>query len=144
VIDRVRSWLGDVKKDIETPDLWAQLQGERNLLGGGLFQGAENTPFTLSEQEGIAKRLLELRDNAKDHYSLSEAQVLILDAKIDYLVGATGRLGRIDWREVLIGSLVGFMLSVAIPPEAAREILVTFLAGTAKFLGNAIQAWPAG
>lgn len=133
LLTRVTRWLDDVKKDLDMPDLWAELEREAELLGPG--SDDDNTPFTPQEQEEVARRLQELREDAKQTYALSGAQLQALDAKLEYLVEAAGRLGRMDWRGVFVGAMVSFALSTALPPEAARHILLTFLRGIAHLSG---------
>lgn len=124
IIKRISSWLEEVKRDLDTPDLWAELQGAVDLLGVDSDGVTENTPFTLDEQKEIAKRLREMAERARRTYSLSEAQMQVLSAKLDYLVNATGRLGRIDWRNAFAGAVLGFTMSAAFPPEFTRDILL--------------------
>jgi hypothetical protein len=38
-------------------------------------------------------------------------------------VKAAGRLGRIDWRNALVGAILGLVFTVALPPESARDII---------------------
>jgi hypothetical protein len=123
----VETWLDDVKRDIETPDLWAELQGAAGLLGVGSGDLAENTPFTREEQEEITRQLQELAENAKREYSLSEVQMRVLNETVSYLVDAVGRLGRTDWRGLVIGMMLSFVLSVALPPDAARHIFFSII-----------------
>jgi hypothetical protein len=54
---RVSTWLQEVKRDLETPDLWAELRREVHLLGVGSNEVTENTLFTQDEQKQIAERL---------------------------------------------------------------------------------------
>jgi hypothetical protein len=127
LMPRVSWWLQEVKQDLDTPDLWAELRHEVEFLGDGFDGVTENAPFTAGEQKQIAARLQELAKSARDTYSLSEEQMRALDAKIDYLVKASGRLGRKDWLGVFIGTLIGFMLAAALPPESAHGFLLTSL-----------------
>jgi hypothetical protein len=127
LISRFGRWLAEVKLDLATPDLWADIQREVELLGGASNEVNENTPFTPEERKEIAGRLGELAENLRRTYSLSEPEMLILNAKIDYLVGAAGRLGRIDWRNAFAGAILGFILTAAFPPESARSIFMTCL-----------------
>jgi len=60
-------------------------------------------------------------------YSLSAEQMRVLDAKINYLVEAAGRLGRTDWRGLFVGVIVSYILTVALPPESAHSIFMTFM-----------------
>src|ERR1700731_270381 len=94
---RISSWLEEVKRDLETPDLWAELQRDAERLHVATSDDVtENTPFTLVEQNEIAERLQALAEDARRTYSLSEAQMRVLNAKLDYLVNASHRLGRKD------------------------------------------------
>jgi hypothetical protein len=127
LISHISLWLQVLKKDLNTPDLWAELQREAVLLGAGSDELTENTPFTLDEQKEIAGRCQELATYARHTYSLSPTQMQVLDAKLDYLVKASGRLGRIDWRNAFVGAMLGFILAAALPPESARDILLTLL-----------------
>jgi hypothetical protein len=133
LMPRVSSWLQSVKLDLDTPDLWAELQREAELLGAGTDEVTENTPFTPDEQKEIARRLQELAEHARRTYSLSEAQMRDLNAKLDYLVNAAGRLGRIDWRNVFAGVFFGYILAAAVPPDAARDMFLGLLRGAGLF-----------
>jgi hypothetical protein len=123
----VSSWLEDVKRDLETPDLWAEIQRGAQLFITTSDDVAENAPFTPGEQTEIAERLQELVEQVKRTHSLSAAQMQVLDGKLNYLVKATGRLGRIDWLNACAGALLGYMLAVSLPPEAARDMFIGFL-----------------
>lgn len=52
LIPRITTWLEEVKRDLDTPDLWAELQREAELIGSGANKVIDNTPFTLDEQKG--------------------------------------------------------------------------------------------
>jgi hypothetical protein len=145
LMERVSGWLKDVKRDLETPDLWAELQRETELLGDTSKYATENTPFTPEEQKEIVGRLKELAEYAGRTYWLSGEQMQVLDAKIDYLVDAAGRLGRTDWRSVFVGAIVSYILTAAIPPESARSVLLTFmklLRAIAPLFGHVLPELP--
>ena len=125
LMPRISRWLEEVKHDLETPDLWAELQREAALLGGASNEAKENTPFTTDEQKEIMGRLQELAEHLRR--SLSEPEIQILDAKLDYLIDAAGRLGRIDWRNAFVGVALSYIVMLALPPESARSIFQTFV-----------------
>src|SRR2546430_1253811 len=54
-------------------------------------------------------------------------QIRVLDAKINYIVEAAGRLGRTDWRGLFVGVIVSYILTAALPPESAHAIFRTFV-----------------
>ena len=124
---RVRLWAQLLKDDLDTPDLWAELQRETKLLGEGSNEITENTPFTSDEQKVLAARLRELEVSIRQACSLSESQIQALDKKIDYLIDASSRLGRKDWLNTFLGVILTFAVSVAIAPEAVRSIALIAL-----------------
>lgn len=80
VEERLQRWAREVKLDADTPDLWAELGSERELLTGAAYEGVANSPFTPHEQAEIAKQFREIKELIREKYSLSEAQMLSLDA----------------------------------------------------------------
>jgi hypothetical protein len=147
LMDRLSRWLKEVKLDLETPDLWQELQREAKLLGNTSNEAVENTRFTADEQKEIVQKLQELAEHVRVTYSLSPKQVRVLDEKIDYVIAATGHLGRIDWRNAFVGAIVGYVLSAAIPPESARSIFLTFitlLRSIAQLFGHGFSELPVG
>jgi hypothetical protein len=136
LVTRIGSWLEDVKRDLEMPNLWAELQRDPQLLfGADSDDGAENKPFTQAEQNEIAARLHELAERARRTYSLSATQMRALEAKVDYLVTAARRLGRIDWLNVCAGAILGYILNASLPPEAARGILAALFRAIGHLYG---------
>jgi hypothetical protein len=135
VISRVRRWFKDVKRDLATPDLWAELQQGNELLGALSDDVIENTPFTPHEQKEIAERLREFAEQARRTHSLSEAQVQALDAKIDSVIDAAGRLGRKDWFGIFAGAILIYIVTAALPPESARDIFLGLVRAIGHFSG---------
>jgi hypothetical protein len=136
LMQQVRFWLSALKLDIDTPDLWAQLQGSAELLGSVSDESIENTPFTAAEQEEIVEQLKELKDHVSRTYSLSGLQVRLLEEKLDNLAAAAGRVGRKDWLLMAAGVMLGYVLTAALPPEAAREILGTLITSIGHVAGH--------
>jgi len=135
VMTSLSVWLSDVKHDIETPDLWAEIQSEADLLDAAYREDTDNTPFSTQEKEEINKRLHEFAKYAEVTYSLSEAQTTDLTAKINYLIDATSHLGRKDWLIILIGVLATVILSVALPPDVIHDLLTMVLHGFGSLYG---------
>ena len=122
VTELVGYWAKDVKEDVDTPDLWAELQREREALTVGPYDDAENTPFTLAEQAEIAEQLRQVKAYVKTMSSLSEAQMASLEWKLDMLRAAVGRMGRQDWRGVVGGAILGAIVNDLIPAEVVQHI----------------------
>ena len=129
VDERVRRWAEEVTRDVDTPDLWADLQREREILAGAPYEDVENTPFTLDEQAEIADQVRQIKEFVKATYSLSAAKMLTLEAKLDDIEAAAGRIGRKDWQLLLYGVMFTVIVTVLLPPEAVQHILAMVLHG---------------
>jgi hypothetical protein len=142
VIDHVNEWATRVKKDLETPDLWAELQREPKLLGVGPDLHIENTPFTPEEKKEITELLQKGGEYVEQTYPLSDSERLEWRAQLAYLTEAVHRLGRRDWRGLLISTLIEFVFYVAPEPAAARDMVFTFLKATGHFFGTHLPELP--
>ena len=142
VAGMVREWLEAVRYDQETPELWAQLDRAARTYGTGSLDPAENTPFTSSEQEEIAARLSELKASAEATYSLSGEQQRALEQRLDYLAQAATRVGRVDWRNLVVGALIGAMADALISPATIRSIFGALIGSLSHLFGVPIPQLP--
>jgi hypothetical protein len=142
LLRRVDSWLREVKRDADTPDLWAELRREREMLGGVPDKAVHNTSFTQEEHAKIAEQLREIKEYVKKTYSLSEAQWMLLEARLDYLQEAASRIGRLDWRNAFLGAILGLIFSMGLPPNAARDIVLMGLRALAYLFGHPMPELP--
>lgn len=133
---RVQGWTREVKEDVDTPDLWAELQRDREVLTGARYDEVENTPFSLDEQAAIADHLRQTKGYVLRTYSLSDPQILHLEAKVDDIAAAAGRLGRKDWTLVVCSVLLGTFVQGILPPEAVQDTLRMTLDGLGYLFGG--------
>lgn len=136
VEERVRRWAEEVKHDVDTPDLWAELQREREILTAARYEDVENTPFTSDEQAEIGEQLQRIKELVRKTYSLSEAQMLSLEAKLDDIEAAAGRIGRKDWQLLFCGTMFSVIVTRLLPPDAVQDILVKVLHGLEHLFGG--------
>jgi hypothetical protein len=129
VEERVQRWAEDVKRDVETPDLWAELQRERDILTGARYDDVANTPFTTDEQAQIAEQLRQIKTLVQEKYSLSDAQTLLLEARLNDVEAAARHMGRKDWLLLFLGGMFGVFLAGVVPPDAVQHILAMALHG---------------
>jgi hypothetical protein len=132
----VKSWLALLKRDLETPDLWATLRQQQTMLDNRPMDADANTPFTTEEQQQIATQLSEIKVYVKETYELSGDQMRLLEGQLNYLQGAAGRMGRIDWRNAVTGVLLGTVVNAVLPGEVARDALLMLLRSVGHMFGH--------
>ena len=130
----VSAWLEYVKREFEAPELWRELEREREVIGG--MAAAENSPFSPAEQTQIAEQLRELKEFVRANYQLNGTQLGAIDSRLDYLSEAATRLGRLDWRNLMVGALLGLVVEAVVPPEPIRAILGLIVRGLGHLFGG--------
>ncbi len=139
--ERVALWLSEVKRDQETPDRFAELQQEREMLTVATAENVENTPFTADEQTEIAKQLGEIKEYVKKTYELSQDQTQILEAGLDFIGVEARRAGRRDWLAYAAGTLT-ILGATVLPPETTRHIFLMLLRTVAQLKGHTFPELP--
>jgi hypothetical protein len=103
-----------------------------------------NTPFTVDEQQQIARQLDEVRAYTRDTYELPGDQMRLLEGRLDYLQEAASRMGRIDWRNAVTGVLLGAVVNAALPSDAVRDALSMLLRSVGHMFGHPVPELPIG
>jgi hypothetical protein len=137
----VGRWLTYLQREHETPDYWNLVAEEGDLLGASA--GVENTPFTTQEQVQVRTALRELPAYLQQSQELAPNQLAALEARLDYLVEASSRLGRRDWLNILLGSIVSFALQEAVTSEVAKEIVQFVARSLGGIFGAELPGLPA-
>jgi hypothetical protein len=127
VEEHVRRWAEKVKRDVDTPDPWKELQRERELFTGAGYADVANAPFTADEQAEIAEQLGEIKEYVQKTYSLSKEQTALMEAGFAELRASSRHLGRMTWRLTFLGVVFTFVVGGILPPDAVHTILVTVL-----------------
>jgi hypothetical protein len=141
LLPAIPRWLNLVRREIEAPDLWAEVERERELVGEAVPE-IENTPFTPEEQRQVAAGLNELKEYIKQTHELSDAQVRELEGRLDYLADAASRLPRLDWRNALLGAFFATVVSGLLPGEVVRDVLSMALRALAPMFGHEFPQLP--
>jgi hypothetical protein len=118
-------------------DLWSGLEQRDAFLGGAAPSQAENALFSEDEQRLIQDQIDEAKRyiRAVHATTLDDAQVEAIEAQLDYLVEATARMGRIDWKNALTGALLGLVLGNVVSYEPVRDLIAMLSRGIGHLFG---------
>lgn len=116
-------WLATLKLELEAPDYWSNLAGQAALAGlaGANLEG--NEPFSSQDREALQIALSEVRSFLEKQESIAQEHWHSISSQLDYVLDASGRLGRKDWLHLTIGALVSVFTSGAFAPEQAYVYL---------------------
>lgn len=124
-LQAVMRWLDYLKLEHQSPDLWAMIEQERQLMLSATSTDIDNAPFSVEEQRRISTAVNELRAYVQVTANLTQAQLEFVSDRLSHLEESAGRLGRKDWITLAIGALTNVIVGVALAPDAARDLLRT-------------------
>jgi hypothetical protein len=121
-------WLRLLKHELETPDLWGEL-----LTRGEIQQPSESTEnnlFTVEEQELLKGKIEEIKallTKSVRNQQLSDLQtrerIQVIESEIEYIKKASKRLGRVDWKNLAVGSLMSLAIGIGLLPELRPALM---------------------
>jgi hypothetical protein len=139
----VARWLENLKREYEAPDLWGELGRQREVVAGEPAEDErENTPFTPEEQAEITAQLRELKEYLRANHQLTGQQMRAIESRLDYLADAARRLGRFDWRQTLVGTLLGLVVQAVVPSEPIQDALALIGRGLGHLFGGGLGELP--
>lgn len=113
-------WLTSLISELETPDLWATVSGDAQLIN--LADDQDNRPFTPQEQLQVTHALNEIKTYLIQAQRLTEEQTKTIEARFAYMEEAASRLGRKDWMNILIGNLIGIVSTLSLSADSTKDL----------------------
>lgn len=122
VNEKIKGWAREVRRDVDTPDLWDEVRRRQAVLTGAVFENSDNSAFTAAEQGEIVDRVRQIKELVRAQ-PISEAQMRSAEAKLDFLVEAVRHQGRKEWALMFVGAVVSVIVADLLPREAMGDIL---------------------
>jgi hypothetical protein len=112
-------WLFNLKRELNSDFLWDRLRSESSKYS--FSEDLTNESFSPYEKKIIHEKFesikLQLSSLEIDTDSLSK-----ISEKLDHVLELTEKLNKVDWLSVLIGSMAGLFLNLAITQDTVRSI----------------------
>ncbi len=139
-LNNVQQWAKILKKELESPDLWKELEKHQATFSLALPAKLNllNDPIPVHEAEQIIKALNSLRREIKKQLKLSSEQNEFVSEKLGYLADAVKRQGRLDWVYTCIGVLATILVGLTLSPESASifwQLAKSFLSRFIHMIG---------
>ena len=133
------AWLVYLTNEVSAPDYWDQLRFETEIALG---TAVENTPFTADERAAIETTLSSVVEYARAQ-DLEPGQLDTLEANVEFLIEASKRMNRFDWRGLVYGVFLTSAVQSVLPPDFVRQALNLIGHGIAHMFGVPLPEIPA-
>jgi hypothetical protein len=135
LMDELATWADEVRYEMDTPDLWAELRQVPQVLAASQATDASNAPFSPNEQSEISGKLDEIKKLVRERFELTDEQFAVIDERLDDAEEASKRLGRKDWILMFYGAVTSTFMTDAVPPNVIQTVLTTVVHGIAHIFG---------
>lgn len=115
-------WLHYIQREIQLEDKWEKLNSEIQSLQ--LYNEGNdflNSKFTVPEYLEIKQKIFLLKEGISKLELLPE-QAALLNDKLDQVLDLTTQLGRFDWKNLFIGTIISVIIQLGVTQDNAKAI----------------------
>jgi hypothetical protein len=136
MLDVFERWLENAKTEMETPDLWVELQKAGTLIALEDFANKGDDHFTPEQINELEIVLVKIKQDIIKEINPIGAKIEFLDEKISYLVESAKKQNLRDWRNIAFSTLVQIAVTLTITPEKMTFYgqMISSLINKIKFL----------
>lgn len=87
---------------------------------------SKNEPFSLEEREQLQIGLEEIKVLVAQNFGLDQSELGIVNKKIDYLIEATKRLDKTDWKGIAISTIIAIVYDLSLDEHKRGMFLGLF------------------
>ncbi len=118
-IDYFEKWLYYLHREVTAPNLWEKFKTE--IAEIDYFNNFNNQKFSFAEFTEIAEKIEVLKSHLTSvPLILNQQQEIIL--RLDHLRETAKELGKFDWVNLFIGTIVSIIIQLNVTPENANAI----------------------
>ena len=113
------NWLYYLQREITAPNLWEKFKTEISEID--YFNNFSNQKFSFAEVTEIAEKIDLLKNSLSAiPLILNQQQEILL--RLDHLSETAKELGKFDWVNLFIGTIVSIIIQLNVTPENANAI----------------------
>jgi hypothetical protein len=125
-----QTWLNNhlIKYIVEEsePDLWDEFRKGNKTLNINSINFEDQSNFLNDEKKQVQLAIADLKLLIQKEFETSENEQRIVDSRLDYLVEATKRLNKFDWKSLAISTLISLSMALSLDTEKGRQLFELF------------------
>lgn len=117
-------WLNNLKYELTHEDKWLKFWETKNYLDIQ-YDGDDNIRFSYQEVMQIKEATIKAKELILQ-LDISPNDSEIINSKLDYISEKCESMNKIDWKNILVGTLVSLVVQLALSKEVAIQIWEIF------------------
>ena len=102
------------------PDLWAVSQQENEVFGIPTFDLSETPDYSSKDKDILRIAVAAFRSRLIESFHPEKDQLDQIDQRLNYLTKSIDRLNKIDWKSLLLSTVIGIATSLSLDTERGR------------------------
>ena len=108
-------------------DLWSEYQKRINQIALNEEDYFDLHDFSSREKESIKQGLNELKLIISERFTATDAQLELVNNRIDYLAAAADRTNKTDYKAILINTIISIMIALSLDAKRGQELYDLFI-----------------
>ncbi len=130
IIDSLKGWLDSTVKlyfeDEQEPDLWEEFKNGNRTINLNEIGFESQTNFSIDEKKQIELSINELKYLIQTNLNTTQEQQVIVNNRLDYLIEASKRLNKFDWKSLAISTLFSISIALSLDTEKGHMLFELF------------------
>lgn len=130
IINALNYWLNNTLapylEDQQEPDLWEEFKHGNNSLNLNEIDFDNRSSFSIEEKKQIELSLNELKLLIHTNLDTSKAEQDIINSRLDYLIEASERLNKFDWKSLALSSLISISIALSLDTQKGHLLFELF------------------
>jgi hypothetical protein len=130
VYANVERWLNlDVKEYIEDesePDLWTEFKRGNKTINIDRIDFNDKGNFSYDEKRQISMAVNELKLLIHNGIQTNQEEQKLVNERLDYLIEASGRLNKFDWKSLAISTLISISIALSLDTQKGQMLFDLF------------------
>ena len=130
VANEFEEWINEnIHKYIEDQnevDLWQQLKSGNRTLDIDNIDFNNKDDFKRDEKKQINLAMNELKLLIQRNFHINDSELEIINDRLNYLVDATDRLNKYDWKSLVISTLISISIALSLDTEKGKLLFELF------------------
>jgi hypothetical protein len=125
------SWLREHIKpyidEMVQPDLWTQIEQQKQLISADPLTDYETSSFTEAEKQQVRASIGQFRVLICESFPPTQDQLEVIDQRLDYLMAAVDRpINRLDWKSIALSTVVSIFITLSLDTNRGRQLFELF------------------
>ena len=112
--------------EIGSPDLWALMQHQKPLISADEIGDEDRSMFTEEERKQLRLSINDFRLLIVKTFEPSKDELKSVNDRLDYVAEALDRSPRLDWRSLMLQTLLSISIALSLSREQGEQLFDLF------------------